>query len=163
MREAFTRTGLVHVLSVSGTHVGLVALASFALARWLAGRSERLLLAVDVRRIAALASLGPVAFYSALAGLEVATLRSALMVGLGVAAVLVGRRVDVLRTLALAAVTIAMVWPGAPPSAFQLSFASVLAIVLGTRRWAPVSPPDGGSACASRSSSPPRHWRVPAR
>jgi competence protein ComEC len=138
VREAFTRTGLVHVLSVSGTHVGLVALASFALARWLAGRSERLLLAVDVRRIAALASLGPVAFYSALAGLEVATLRSALMVGLGVAAVLFGRRVDVLRTLALAAVTIAMVWPGAPREiAFQLSFASVLAIVLGTRRWAP--------------------------
>jgi competence protein ComEC len=138
VRDAFTRTGLVHVLSVSGTHIGLVALASFALARWLAARSERLLLAVDVRRVAALASLGPVAFYSALAGLEVATLRSALMVALGVAAVLCGRRVDVLRTLALAAVSIALVWPGAPREiAFQLSFASVLAIVLGTRRWAP--------------------------
>jgi len=137
VRDAFTRTGLVHVLSVSGTHIGLVALASFALARWLAGRSERLLLAVDVRRVASLASLGPVAFYSALAGLEVATLRSALMVGLGVAAVVCGRRVDVLRTLALAAVIIALVWPGAPREiAFQLSFASVLAIALGTRRWA---------------------------
>jgi competence protein ComEC len=34
--------------------------------------------------------------------------------------------------------SIALVWPGAPREiAFQLSFASVLAIVLGTRRWAP--------------------------
>src|SRR5262249_20102754 len=115
---------------------GLVALASFALVRWLVGRSERLLLAVDVRRVAALGSLGPVAVYSALAGLEVATLRSALMVALGAGAVLCGRRVDVLRTLALAAVLIAIVWPGAPREiAFQLSFVSVLAIVLGTRRW----------------------------
>jgi competence protein ComEC len=140
LRTAFTRTGVVHVLSVSGTHIGLVALATFALVRWLIGRSERLLLAVDVRRIAALATLGPVAFYSALAGLEVATLRSALMVALGVGAVLCGRRVDVLRTLALAAVVIALGWPGAPRDiAFQLSFMSVLAIVLGSRRWAPVA------------------------
>src|SRR5262249_3011953 len=80
LRAAFTRAGVVHVLSVSGTHIGLVALASFALVRWLVGRSERLLLALDVRRVAALGSLGPVAVYSALAGLEVATLRSALMV-----------------------------------------------------------------------------------
>lgn len=137
LRTAFTRAGVVHVLSVSGTHIGLVALASFALVRWLLGRSERLLLALDVRRVAALASLGPVAVYSALAGLEVATLRSALMVALGVGAVLCGRRVDVLRTLALAAAVIALVWPGAPREiAFQLSFVSVLAIVLGTRRWA---------------------------
>jgi competence protein ComEC len=136
LRSAFTRAGVVHVLSVSGTHIGLVALASFALVRWLVGRSERLLLALDVRRVAALASLGPVAVYSALAGLEVATLRSALMVALWVGAVLCGRRVDVLRTLALAAVVIALVWPGAPREiAFQLSFVSVLAIVLGTRRW----------------------------
>ena len=141
LREAFTRAGVVHVLSISGLHVGLVAAAGFALARRLLGRSERLLLAVDVERLAALLSLGPVALYAALAGLGVATLRSAIMVAAAVLAGLLGRRADVLRTLALAALVLALAWPGTPLEiAFQLSFASVAAIGFGMRRLAPAAP-----------------------
>ncbi|HYY05617.1 MAG TPA: DNA internalization-related competence protein ComEC/Rec2, partial [Candidatus Limnocylindria bacterium] len=141
LREAFTRAGVVHVLSISGLHVGLVAAAGFWLARRLLGRSERLLLAVDVERLAALGSLGPVALYTALAGLGVATLRSAIMVAAAVLAGLLGRRADVLRTLALAALVLALAWPGTPLEiAFQLSFASVAAIVCGMRRLAPAAP-----------------------
>jgi competence protein ComEC len=137
-RRAFTRTGVVHVLSVSGLHVGLVALVGFAVVRWLLARSERLLLCLDVRRVAAVASLGPVALYGALAGFEVATLRSVIMTGVGVLAVLLGRRIEVLRTLALAAAAVALAQPGAPLEiGFQLSFASVLALALGVRRWVP--------------------------
>ncbi len=140
LREAFTRAGVVHVLSISGLHVGLVAAAGFALARRLLGQSERLLLAVDVERLAALVSLGPVALYTALAGLGVATLRSAIMVAAAVLAGLLGRRVDVLRTLALAALVLALAWPGTPLEiAFQLSFVSVGAIVCGMRRLAPAA------------------------
>src|SRR5439155_807064 len=135
------RAGVVHVLSISGLHVGLVAAAGFALARRLLGRSERLLLAVDVERLAALLSLGPVALYAALAGLGVATLRSAIMVAAAVLAGLLGRRADVLRTLALAALVLALAWPGTPLEiAFQLSFASVAAIGFGMRRLAPAAP-----------------------
>jgi len=141
LREAFTRAGVVHVLSISGLHVGLVAAAGFALARRLLGRSERLLLAVNVERLAALLSLGPVALYAALAGLGVATLRSAIMVAAAVLAGLLGRRADVLRTLALAALVLALAWPGTPLEiAFQLSFASVAAIGFGMRRLAPAAP-----------------------
>ena len=141
LREAFTRAGVVHVLSISGLHVGLVAAAGFALARRLLGRSERLLLAVDVERFAALLGLGPVALYAALAGLGVATLRSAIMVAAAVLAGLLGRRADVLRTLALAALVLALAWPGTPLEiAFQLSFASVAAIGFGMRRLAPAAP-----------------------
>jgi competence protein ComEC len=141
LRDAFTRAGVVHVLSVSGLHIGLVAAAGFVVVRWLLARSEAVLLVADVERMAALASVVPVALYSALAGLEVATLRSALMVTAGVVATLIGRRADVLRTLALAALALAFVWPGAPLEiSFQLSFASVLAIVLGVGRFAPPAP-----------------------
>jgi len=141
LRAAFTRAGVVHVLSISGLHVGLVAAAGFALARWLLGRSERLLLRVDLERLAAALSLGPVALYTALAGLGVATLRSAVMVAAAVVAALLGRRADVLRTLALAALLLGLAWPGAPLEiAFQLSFASVAAIVCGMRRLAPAEP-----------------------
>jgi competence protein ComEC len=138
LRAAFTRAGVVHVLSVSGLHVGLVAVAAFGLVRWMLGRSSRLLLAVDATRVAAVMSLVPVGVYAALAGLEIATLRSALMVACSVLAALLGRRVDVLRTLALAALVLAVWWPGTPREiSFQLSFVSVLAIVLGTRRVVP--------------------------
>src|SRR5207245_5358111 len=90
---------------------------------------------------AALLSLGPVALYTALAGLGVATLRSAIMVAATVLAGLLGRRADVLRTLALAALVLALAWPGTPLEiAFQLSFASVAAIVCGMRRLAPAAP-----------------------
>jgi competence protein ComEC len=140
LREAFTRAGVVHVLSVSGLHVGLVAGAAFLVARWLVARSERVLLCLDVERVAAVLSLGPVLVYTALAGLGVATLRSALMVATAVLATLLGRRVDVLRTLTLAALVVALAWPGAPlDAAFQLSFGSVAAIVCGVRRLAPAS------------------------
>ncbi|HLK10487.1 MAG TPA: DNA internalization-related competence protein ComEC/Rec2 [Candidatus Binatia bacterium] len=135
LREAFSRAGVVHVLSVSGLHVGMVAAASVLVARWLLTRVDRLLLLVDVERLAAVLGLVPVALYAALAGLGVATLRSALMVAAAVVAGLIGRRADVLRALALAALVLALVWPGTPLDvSFQLSFASVLAIVLGTRR-----------------------------
>src|SRR5207247_7936332 len=87
-----------------------------------------------------LVSLGPVALYTALAGLGVATLRSAIMVAAAVLAGLLGRRVDVLRTLALAALVLALAWPGTPLEiAFQLSFVSVGAIVCGMRRLAPAA------------------------
>src|SRR5579884_558402 len=135
LREAFSRAGVVHVLSVSGLHVGMVAAASVLAARALLARSERLLLLLDVDRLAAVVGLVPVALYAALAGLGVATLRSALMVAAAVVAGLIGRRACVLRTLALAALVLALLWPGTPLDiSFQLSFVSVLAIVLGTRR-----------------------------
>ncbi|HLY37995.1 MAG TPA: ComEC/Rec2 family competence protein, partial [Candidatus Binatia bacterium] len=141
VRDAFTRAGVIHVLSISGLHVGLVAVVAFASARWLLGRSERLLLGIDVARVAAVTSLGPVALYAALAGLGVPTLRSAFMVTAAVIAALLGRRADVLRTLALAALVLALLWPGTPLEiGFQLSFGSVLAIACGTRRIAPAAP-----------------------
>jgi competence protein ComEC len=135
LREAFSRAGVVHVLSVSGLHVGMVAAASVLAARAALGHSERLLLLFDVDRLAALLGLVPVALYAALAGLGVATLRAALMVAAAVVAGLAGRRIDVLRALALAALVLALLWPGTPLDiSFQLSFVSVLAIVLGMRR-----------------------------
>jgi competence protein ComEC len=134
-REAFTRAGVVHVLSVSGLHIALVASGAYVVCWWLLSRSELLLLSLDAQRLAALMSLVPVALYAALAGLQTPTLRSAIMVGTAVAAGLLGRPVDVLRTLGLAALAIALGVPGAPREiSFQLSFMSVLAIVLGTRR-----------------------------
>src|SRR3989449_1388016 len=70
---------------------------------------------------------------------------SAIMVAAAVLAGLLGRRADVLRTLALAALVLALAWPGTPLEiAFQLSFASVAAIVCGMRRLPPPAPARAG-------------------
>ncbi len=141
LRDAFTRAGVVHVLSVSGLHIGMVAAGSWAVLRWLLARSERVLLAIDVRRLAAVGSLGPVGLYGALAGLEAATLRSVLMTGAAACATLLGRPADVGRLLALAALMMALATPGAPAEiGYQLSFVSVAALVAGVARWAPGAP-----------------------
>ena len=149
LREAFARTGVVHVLSVSGLHVSVVGTAAFVVLRWALARSTWLVGRLDLRTLAAAGSLVPVAGYTALAGFEIATLRAASMAAAAVAALALGRRADVLRTLAAAAMALALAWPGTPREiAFQLSFASVLAIALGVRRLAP---------------DPPRGWRARLR
>jgi len=131
LRLAFTRAGVVHVLSVSGLHVGIVAGTATLAIAWLLGRSERLLLATDVRKAALVASVVPTVLYGALAGFETATLRSVVMTCAVVSAAVLGRDARPLRALALATIAVALEWPGAPLEiSFQLSFASVLALVL---------------------------------
>ena len=141
LRLAFTRAGVVHVLSVSGLHVGIVAGTATLAIAWLLGRSERLLLATDVRKAAMAASVVPTVLYGALAGFETATLRSVVMTCAVVSAAVLGRNARPLRALALAAIVVTLEWPGAPLEiSFQLSFASVLALVL----WAGRAPRSAG-------------------
>ncbi len=135
VRDRYARAGVSHVLSISGLHVGLVVGAAYALLRWLLARSERVLLYANVPKLAMAASLGPLALYAAIAGDNVATIRSEIMGVLVVGAVLLDRPRDWLAPLAAAALTISLCAPGALfEISFQLSFVAVLAIVLGMRR-----------------------------
>jgi competence protein ComEC len=135
VRDRYACAGVSHVLSISGLHVGLVAGAAYALLRWLLARSERTLLYANVPKIATAMGLAPVALYAAIAGGNIATIRSEIMGLLIVAAVLLDRSRDWLAPLAAAALSVSLVWPGALSEiSFQLSFAAVVAIVLGMRR-----------------------------
>ncbi|HKA53865.1 MAG TPA: DNA internalization-related competence protein ComEC/Rec2 [Candidatus Binatia bacterium] len=141
LRQAFSRTGVAHVLSISGLHIGLVATAAYGLWWWLLGRSCYLLLTWTMPKLAAVLSVPPVLLYASLAGGNVATWRSVVMVLVYLLAVLLDRQQEVYRSLALAALLISLIWPGAVLDiSFQLSFLSVLSILLGmerfTRWWA---------------------------
>ena len=140
LRRRFARAGVSHVLSISGLHVGLVAAAAYAAARWLLARSERLLLRASVPKLAMAASLLPLGLYAAIAGDNVATLRAELMAGLVAAGLLCDRPREWLAPITAAASALLLVRPGAADEiSFQLSFVAVLAIVLGvprlTARW----------------------------
>jgi competence protein ComEC len=132
VRTAFSRAGVVHVLSVSGLHVGIVAAATAGLLAWLLGRSELVLLYADRRKIAASGGLVAALLYGALTGFAIATVRSVVMAGVVVAAIALDRGAAPVRTLALAAILLAVGQPGAPAEiSFQLSFVSVAALLAG--------------------------------
>jgi len=134
LRDQFMVTGTVHLLSISGSHLGLVALLIFAVIRWL-----MILLPVDwllavsrritPTRIAAVCTLLPVAGYACLAGAELATMRSLLMVIVGLSAIWLGQERRLFHALSAAAVVILLHDPQALfDISFQLSFLSVIAI-----------------------------------
>ena len=141
LRDRFMASGTVHLLSISGSHLGLIAFAVFFCARWAVLRlPERLLLRMTLRvtpsQVAAAVTLVPVTFYALLAGGQVATLRALLMIALYLLAVMLHREDDLLNALALAAIAI-LAWD--PHTlrdvSFQLSFLSVLCIALGIEWW----------------------------
>jgi competence protein ComEC len=128
--EAMRRSGLAHLLSVSGLHITavvgaamLLALRLLALSPWLALRINLLLLA------AAIAALTGIA-YTLLTGAEVPTVRSCIAALLVLAGIALGREAITLRLVATGALVVLLFWPEsvAGPS-FQLSFAAVTAIV----------------------------------
>lgn len=135
-RGEFAAAGVSHVLSISGLHVAMVAGAGFAAFRWLLARSRWLLLRTRVPLLAAAFSLVPVCLYAELAQAGVATWRSLVMLLLVVAAVLAQRDADLCVSLAAAALVAGAIWPGVLLDvSFQLSFVSVLALVLAMERY----------------------------
>ena len=138
LRAAFSRAGVSHVLSISGLHVALVAGTGYAVFRWLLARSRWLLLAVNVPKLAAGLSVIFVLLYAGIAGSNVATIRSVIMILVVTLAVLVDRQRHLIVSLALAAILILLWSPGAARDiSFQLSFAAVLGLVWGMERFWP--------------------------
>ena len=134
LRDQFMVTGTVHLLSISGSHLGLVALVIFAVVRWamillpadwLLTLSRR----ITPTRMAAVCTIIPVAGYACLAGAELATMRSLLMVTVGLSAIWLGQERRLFHALSAAAVGILLHDPQALfDISFQLSFLSVIAI-----------------------------------
>lgn len=130
-RRALARTGLSHVTSVSGFHLAAVAAAAVVGLRWLLLRSERTALGCHVAKAAALAAVPAIVAYAALAGGSIPASRSLLMYAVLLAALLGNRRTDGLRSLAAAALVLALVVPDvAGDISFELSFASVAALIV---------------------------------
>lgn len=135
VQEWFMITGTVHLLSISGSHLGLVAVVFFgAVKRIILWLPSSFLLAVSRRvtpsQIAILFTWPAVALYALLAGAELATIRSLVMITLGLAAVWLGHERHLGHAMAAAFFVIVLHDPRAIfDISFQLSFLSVLAII----------------------------------
>lgn len=128
--DVLLATGTNHLLAISGLHVGMVA----GLFAWLVGgvwARSRWCEAVPARRVSAYVAVAAAWGYALLAGMSVPTERTALMISILLAGVLLGRAWRLLDLWLVALVGVLLIDPFAPLSAgFWLSFGAVLVMVL---------------------------------
>lgn len=127
---AMRRSGLAHLLSISGLHVAaLIGGVTFLIYRLLA-LSPRLALRWPLILIAACAGALAGVGYTWLTGMHVPTVRACIAALLVIAGLALGREAISLRLIAVAALVVMLIWPESliGPS-FQMSFAAVIAIV----------------------------------
>lgn len=134
--QLFSRTGVTHLMSISGLHVTLVS----GLAAWLVAFFWRgvpaLALRLPARKAAALAAIAAALGYTLLAGFAVPAQRTFYMVTVVAAALWAGRMASPVRTLALALAAVLLADPWAPLApGFWLSFGAVALIFYVGTGW----------------------------
>ena len=136
--EAMRRSGLAHLLSVSGLHIAAVVGAAMLLSLKLLALSERL--AVRFNLVLVSAGFGALAgiAYTLLTGMQVPTVRSCIAAVLVLGGIALGREAISLRLVAVGALVVLLFRPEAIGGAsFQMSFAAVTSIIV-LHQWRPV-------------------------
>ncbi len=127
----FSSAGVSHLLSISGLHVAALALVFYIIIKWILKRSEFLLLRFQVPRLTAALTILPVFIYMFVAGFANPVVRASIMAIVYLISIVIGREENRLNTLAVSAFIILLWHPWALfELSFQLSFASVLGILL---------------------------------
>ena len=122
----FNRTGIAHLVSISGLHITMIAALVGAVWR----RTPRLLRRAPAQTAAIVAAVIAAGLYALLAGWGIPAQRTVLMLGAVAAAWLWRSRVTPVGALALAASAVCVADPWAVTAAgFWLSFGAVAAIV----------------------------------
>jgi competence protein ComEC len=130
LREPFDRTGVGHIMAVSGLHLGLVAWLFFKSLRWLLSLSYRLTLMTDIRKLAAGITTFPVIAYGLITGLQVSSQRAMVMILVFLWSFIIGREKDVWSSFSLAAIIILILKGDVLfTTSFQLSFVAVAGIL----------------------------------
>ncbi|MCU0955177.1 MAG: ComEC family competence protein [Hyphomicrobium sp.] len=128
--DAYRDSGLVHILSISGLHMAIMAGAVFATIRFLLAAIPILALTQPIKKWAAAAGAAGAILYYTISGGSAATLRSAIMMVVFFLAVMLGRPAIAMRNVAIAALVILALFPESLLDAgFQMSFAAVAALV----------------------------------
>ncbi|WP_031435420.1 DNA internalization-related competence protein ComEC/Rec2 [Methylomarinum vadi] len=126
--DVFRKTGTVHLVAISGLHIGLVAgLVYFLVVKIWAYSGA---LSVSPQRVAAISALLAALCYAALAGFALPTRRAVLMLTVVLLALYRQRHITPLQTVAVALCVVVVLDPMSVLSAsFWLSFTAVLLII----------------------------------
>jgi competence protein ComEC len=130
--EHLSRTGVSHLLSISGLHLALVSMITF----WIFRRLVRLMCPSLLKKSsdqfhAIWAAFFAAVLYALISGLALPTWRAAVMLAFSCGALVWQRSSDTISALAGAALLILLIDPTALKQiSFQLSFAAVLGLLL---------------------------------
>lgn len=128
--EAMRDSGLAHLLSISGIHISLVAILLLGGIRLVLALIEPVALRRPIKKWAAGIALLGIVGYTILVGASVPTVRSCVMTGVVLLAVMADRVAISMRLVALAATAVLLAVPEALPGpSFQMSFAAVIALI----------------------------------
>ncbi len=135
--EIFNRTGIGHLVSISGLHITMVAALFAGFMQWLWRHSfftrASLPLLIPAQKIAAATGLFAALMYVALAGFGIPAMRTLMMIAVVCIALWSGRMIVVSQSLACALIVVtlfdpwAVLWPG-----FWLSFTAIACILYAT-------------------------------
>jgi competence protein ComEC len=127
--QVFARTGVSHLMSISGLHVTMVAGLFGWIVFQLWRRVERLALALPAQKAGAAAGFVAALAYCLVSGFAVPAQRTLYMVGIAALALWLGRASSASRVLALALAVVLVIDPWAVLSpGFWLSFGAVAVI-----------------------------------
>ncbi|MBC5992588.1 ComEC/Rec2 family competence protein [Pontibacter cellulosilyticus] len=123
IRNAYSQTGTMHVLAVSGLHVGLI----FSVLMLVLAKLNR---NVQQRVLGAILTLSILWLYAFITGLSPSVLRAVLMFSLVTIGMALGRNTNIYNTVSIAALVLLFINPyNLLEVGFQLSFVAVLGIV----------------------------------
>ncbi len=128
--EAYRDSGLAHVLSISGLHLGLAGLGIFFVVRVLLALSPLLALTQPIKKWAAVAAFLSASFYLLISGGGSPAVRSHLMLTAMLLGVIADRPALSMRAVAIAALLILAVLPDEIVNpGFQMSFGAVIGLI----------------------------------
>jgi competence protein ComEC len=141
IQDQFNRTGVSHIIAISGFNVGIIAFFSIMIVRTIMKTSGYLLLRFNITKVSLALSFIPIAIFTFIAGMGISVVRATIMALVFLVAIFLGKDRDLYNTLALAALLILVV---SPPSlfdiSFQLSFSAVAAILFMTPKLTALIP-----------------------
>lgn len=130
--DTYRDAGIVHVLSVSGFHMTLIAGLIFAFVRFSLALFPALALRINTKKVSAVLALIITFFYLLISGQAVPAERSFLMIAVILLAVLFDRQALSMRNVCWAGFIILLFIPESIMTAsFQLSFGAVIALIAG--------------------------------
>lgn len=129
--QIFTRTGINHLVSISGLHITMLSGLVFTMAYWLWRRSYRLTLWLPARKAAVAAGLAAALGYTLLAGFAIPAQRTLYMLAAVAITLWLGRSIAMTTVLAWALLAVVVLDPWAVLSpGFWLSFGAIAVIML---------------------------------
>jgi competence protein ComEC len=128
--NSMRRSGLAHILCVSGIHISLVAMIFFLSIRIFLNIFNFIAYNYDIKKIGAIFAIIGSFLYLLISGMQVAATRAFIMTSVYLASIFLDKRSNAIRSVFFAALIILLIWPEyiLHPS-FILSFTAVISLI----------------------------------